>query len=178
MSKQVFIQATAVGRDISTLDIYHTSITGSNLLASNVPKADLQTGLYYIVDDDVTNFFTSCNDGGECQDSTGSLSISTYSPNIRYFNVHSTDIEATVEITYPVADGPTTGSLSQTVDFRVYPTFAINADASPAYPRLSTFTGWYDAASSGNLISTSNPLTITQNTFTGSRGDEFYAIFS
>ena len=181
MSKRVFIQATTVGRDITALDIYHTSITASNLLESNVAKDDLISGNYYIVDDNTTEFIAVCNDAGECQDQTGSLSISTFSPSIRFFDVYSTDPTATVEITYPIADGPipsTSGSLSQTVDFRTYPSFIIQADASPAYPDLTGFAGWYDAPSSGNLLSTNNPLTISQNSFTGSRGDNFYAVFS
>ena len=178
MSKRVFINGVTIGRDVSLVDIYHTSITGSNLLASSVSKDTLLSGSSFIVDDDVVEFIVVCSDGDVCQDETGSISLTTYNPNIRYFNVGSTDTEATVEITYPVVDGPTTGSLTQIVDFKTYSSFIIEADTVPAYPRLTGFSGWYDAPTSGNLISTNNPLTITQTTFTGSRGDEFYAYFS
>ena len=181
MSKRVFIQATTVGRDVSAVDLYHTAITASNLLDSNVSKANLLSGSYYIVDDSVTDFFAICNDAGECQDQTGSLSIGTFNPSIRFFDVHSTDNAGDVAILYPVAAGPNnalSGSLTQQVDFRTYPSFIIEADASPGYPVISTFVGWYDAPSSGNLLSTANPLTITQNAFTSSRGDNFYAVFS
>lgn len=178
MSKRVFIKATTIGRDISALDVYHTSITASNLLESNVLKADLISGSYYVVDDNVTEFIAVCNDEGECQDQSGSLTIAEYNLNIRYFDIHSTDSEATVQIVYPIADGPAIGTLTQEVDFRTYPSFIIQADASSAYPRLSGFAGWYDAPTSGNLLSTDNPLTITVNSFTGSRGDSFYAVFS
>ena len=178
MSKKVFINGVTIGRDVTSLDIYHTSVTASNLLTSSISKEDLLLGSSFIVDDDVNKFIAVCSDGDVCQDETGSITFSTYNPNIRFFNVHSTDTEATVEITYPVAAGPTTGSLAQTVDFRTYSSFIIEADTVPAYPRLTGFDGWYDAASSGNLISTDNPLTISQTSFTGSRGDEFYAIFS
>ena len=179
MSKRVFIQATVVGRDISALDIYHTAVTASNLIESNVTKDNLLSGSYYVVEDDINTFIASCNDAGECQAETGSLTISTFAPSIRRFDVTSTDEEATVAITYPVADGPTTGSLEQTVDFRDYATFVIQADPSPAYPRLSNFTGWYDKASSPHtLLSSDNPLTIGLTTLTGSRGDNFFAVFS
>jgi len=178
MSKRVFIRATTIGRDITALDVYHTSITASNLLDSGVPKADLLSGSYYIVDDNITEFIAVCNDEGECQDQSGSLSIASFNINIRYFDIHSTDSEGTVQIVYPIADGPSVGTLTQEVDFRTYSSFVIQADASTAYPRLSGFSGWYDAPTSGNLISTNNPLTITSNTFTGSRGDSFYAVFS
>ena len=179
MSKRVFIQATVVGRDITALDIFHTAVTASNLIESNVSKADLLSGSYYVVDDNITHFIASCNDAGECQAETGSLSISTFSPSIRRFDVTSTDAEATVAITYPISAGPTTGSLEQIVDFRTYATFVIEANASPAYPRLSGFTGWDDKASAPHtLISSDNPLTIAESTFTGSRGDNFFAVFS
>lgn len=178
MSKRVFINATTVGRDVSSLDLYHTSITASNLITSSISKDDLLSGSTYTVDDNITEFIAVCSDGDICQGETGSLTITPYNPNIRYFDIHSTDDEATVEITYPVQAGPSTGTLSQTVDFRTYPSFIIEADAVPAYPEISTFVGWYDAPSSGNLISTNNPLTITQTSFTSSRGDNFYAIFS
>jgi len=179
MSKRVFIQATTIGRDITTLDLFHTAVTASNLIESNIPKADLLSGSYYVVDDNITQFIASCNDSGECQAETGSITFGSFSPSIRRFDVASTDAEATVSITYPVAAGPTTGSLEQVVDFREYATFVIQADASPAYPRLSEFTGWYDKASEPHtLISNNNPLTIGLTSFTGSRGDNFFAVFS
>ena len=179
MSKKVFLQASTIGRDISTLDIFHTAVTASNLIESSVPKDDLLSGSYYVVDDNINHFIASCNDSGECQDSTGSITFESFSPSIRRFDVTSTDTEATVAITYPVAAGPTTGSLEQVVDFRQYATFVIQADASPAYPRLSEFTGWYDKASTPHtLISNDNPLTIGLTSFTGSRGDNFFAVFS
>jgi hypothetical protein len=179
MSKRVFIQATTVGRDINALDIFHTAVTASNLIESNVSKADLISGRYYIVDDNINTFIASCNDAGECQAETGSVTFSTFSPSIRRFDVTSTDAEATVAITYPISAGPTTGSLEQIVDFRTYASFVIQADPSPAYPRLSAFTGWYDKASAPHtLISNDNPLTIAESTFTGSRGDNFFAVFS
>ena len=178
MSKQIFIKASVLGRDVNTLNIYHTTASAANLITSSISRADLISGSNFIVDDNVTDIIAVCNDGGDCQDSTGSLEITQFTRARRYFNVHSTDVDATVSITYPVADGPTTGSLTQTVNFSVYTNFTIEADATPGYPRISSFTGWYDSETGGNLISTNNPLTITQNTFTGSRGDEFFARFS
>lgn len=178
MSKRIFVKASILGRDVSSVDIYHTSASAVNLISSSVDRHTLLSGSYYEVDDEVTDIIAVCGDGGECQNESGSLEITQFSRTRRYFNVHSTDVDGTVSITYPVAAGPTTGTLNQTVNYSVYSNFTIEADATPGYPRISGFSGWYDSETGGNLISTNNPLTITVNAFTGSRGDEFYARFS
>ena len=178
MSKTVFIQASTLGRDINSVDLYHTSISSGSKIATAVSSSAIRSGSSYQVPDTAVTFLAVCNDGGECQLSSGSITISAYNRNIRYFNIHNTYGSATVEITYPVAAGPSTGSITQSVDFREYSYITIQADPSPEYPNITTFDGWYDASSSGNLIATNNPLSITQTAYTGSKGDEFYAIFS
>lgn len=178
MSKLVKLTGIQVGGDINTVDIYHTSISPSNLISSSVSASLLtSTGITFEVEDNITTFLAFVS-GGVCFGTSGSVTASVYNRNTRFFNIHSTDDAATVSIVYPTADGPTTGTLTQTVNFNTYSTFVISADATPGYPDVTSFDGWYDSATGGNLISTNNPLTITVNSFTGSRGDEFYAYFS
>lgn len=178
MSKVVTISLSQVGGDISTVDIYHTSITGSNLLASNVSASILtSTGVNLTVEDSVDTFFALVNDGGACDLTTGSFSSSFFRPYVRYFHVEAVGSSgATVEISYPTLLGPTTGSLDLEVDFRNYSYVTITADETPGYPVVSTFDGWYTQASGGTLHSLDSTLTITLGTYTTS--DSFYARYS
>jgi len=175
MPKSILIsESGSLGFDLTVLEIYHTSITASNLIAT-ISASDLTGSNNLQIDnlpDSYSTFFAKCT-SGPCQNTTASLTVvGSASPSTRYFDVHSTSTTSTVSITFPVAAGPTTGSLSQTVSFIDFALFTIQANA--AYPE--TFAGWYDSATGGSLWTASNPLSITNTTFTGS--DQFYARFS
>lgn len=178
MPKILRVKLPQVGGDISTVSIYHTAITGSNLIAENVSASLLTgSGIEYTVDDDITTIFAQVEDGGDCQLTTGSDTSTLWGHQVRYFEVYAVgSSDATVEITSPVTLGPTTSEVSASVDFRDHSTAVFTADASPGYPDVSTFDGWYTAETGGELHSTNNPITVTLTTFTGS--DAFYARFS
>ena len=175
MSKTIRIKANTAGGDISTVNLYHTSIIPANLLATDVTVGTLTgSGVLVTVDDDVTTFLTQVTDAGLCNAETSSLSSDYLEPNKRYFQViNSGSIGNTVQINYPTATDPTTSSVSQTVDFQNYASFVILGTYS--YPDYTSFEGWYDTEHGGTLISTNNPLTVTRDTFT--QGDKFYARF-
>lgn len=178
MAKILNVTLPQVGGDITTVDIYHTAITASNLIQANVSASLLSgSGKNFTVDDSITTLFAQVNDGGECQLTTGSDTSTLWGHQIRYLEVYSVgSSDATVEITSPITLGPTTTAISSSIDFRDYSTVVLTADASPGYPEVSGFDGWYTAETGGTLHGTDNPITITLNTFTGS--DEFYARFS
>ena len=171
MSKKVTLTATDLGDDIGLIDIYHTIITGSNLLTGSVPGSQLlTTGYEFIVDDSVTVFIAQASDGA-CLNATGSISVTGEDQTVRYFRVYS-DGNGTVEQTAPQSKGPTTTSFSSSVDYAVHSLFTIEATATYPY----TFDGWYNNSSGDILLSTNNPLSIGQNDFTSY--NNFYAIFS
>lgn len=170
MSRSITINATQLGTDLSLMDFYHTEVTGSNLLTSSITTAQLTEGITLTAPDDATLFIAQCNTG-KCRGVTGSVEVPLYSQSTRYFTVNS-DGFGTVSITAPISAGPSTTTLSQNVNFNIYPLFTITA--APVYPY--TFQGWYTAASGGTLISTNATLSVTLDTFTDT--DDFYAIFS
>ena len=172
MSRKIRLTGINFGPDVTEMEIYHTSTASLNLITESVTQDLFDPYLDLTVEDEYTTLIIRCSEG-ECLGRTGSVDIS-YDRNVRYFTVTSDNGGAggTVEITTPVADGPTSGSLSQTVDFRTFPTFVIEATANYG----ATFDGWYDELTAGTLVSIDNPLTIEQTTFTGS--DDFYAYFS
>ena len=171
MSKKVTLTATDVGSDIGLINIYHTIVTGSNLLTGSVPGSQLlTTGYEFIVDDSVNLFIAQAADGA-CLNFTGSISVTGEDLTTRFFRVYS-DGNGTVEQTAPVSKGPTTTSFSSSVDYTVHSLFTI--EATETYPY--SFDGWYDAPTAGALISTNNPLSVGLTDF--SSENEFYAYFS
>ena len=177
MPKQIRLTGVQVGGDISTVDLYHTSITGSNLITANLSSSLLASpGIVVTVPDTATVFYAKCNDGGFCQDTTGSITASVYSPVTRYFTVNTSgsDGSGTVQINYPIAAGPSSTTLVQSVNFNDYPIFTIQAN-SATYPN-DQFQGWYYSPSSSTPFSVSPTLSVTLNTYTDS--DDFYAFFT
>jgi hypothetical protein len=175
--KKVRIQATDLGEDILTLDVYHTAITGSNLLSGSVSKAQMLAGIDVFVDDNVTTFIAQSTAGpGPCHPASGSITVAPYNPNVRFFEVGLAHPGGTVQQISPFSGPATAAGFSQSVDYRIYTTFTIQANAT--YPW--TFQGWYtgSGASAGSLISTSNPLSITLNQYTASLEDSIFAGFS
>jgi len=174
MSRKIKLTATNVGGDLTTVDIYQISSSIEYLLTSSV-SADslLGDGFEFIISESADLIVVRSNDG-VCLNQTSSVAVS-YPQTKRFFDVYS-DGDGSVQINSPVTAGPTSGSapLQQTVDFAVYSTFVI--EGTPTYP--NSFDGWYNGpeGSGAGLISTDNPLTITQTTFTGS--DAFYGYFS
>ena len=172
MAKTIRISASEVGADVTFIDIYHTEITGSNLITGSITREGLLNGLDLIVEDGITQFFAQASGSTLCFPNSGSIYAEPYVQGTRYFKFF-TEGTGTVEETYPFAVGPT-GSFTQTVNFNIYP--QISVQASAVYP--IEFDGWYDAATGGSLLTTDNPITITQFAYTGSYLDRFYARFS
>lgn len=177
MSKSIRISETgSLGFDLTLLEIYHTSVTASNLIGS--VSASALTGSAGIVfdniSDDYTTFYAKCV-SGPCSGTTASLAvIGKAKTAVRRFTVGSTSTTSEVSIVTPTAAGPGASpeTFEQSVNFNDHSSFNIQATAT--YPE--EFDGWYDAVDSGTLWSTSSNLSITLNTFTGS--DDFYAYFS
>ena len=80
MPKVVRIQATEIGADVSFVSLYHTEVSGSNLISSSLTADDLATGFLINVPDSITEFYLRAEDG-VCFDKTGSASVTPYSPN-------------------------------------------------------------------------------------------------
>lgn len=179
MPKSVRLYANSVGSDIVSMSLYHTAVNSSNLLASGVSPATLTgSGVNVTVADDVTSFYATVTDTGSCFATTSSIFQSTLlQPNKRYFNIINSGSTGpnTVSIISPTAAGPSTSSLEQTVNFIDHSSLICRADFS--YPDFTAFKGWFssEVSSSATFLSSDNPLTITQTTFTGS--DSFYAHF-
>ena len=60
-NRQVTLTGTTVGTSISVLNIYHTSVSGGNLIASGVTRNELLSG-YTFVDDDSHNVYIVLSD--------------------------------------------------------------------------------------------------------------------
>lgn len=175
--KRVRIQATDLGEDIENLDIYHTAVTGSNLLSGSISKVLLLSGIDVDVPDSATLFIAQATPGsGPCHPASGSFTVTPYDPSVRFFEIGLAQPGGTVQQISPFSGPATSVGFSQSVDYRVYTNLTVQANAT--YPW--TFVGWYtgSAASAGSLVSTSNPLTITQYQFTGSLQDSFFAGFT
>ena len=176
MSKLVNLTATTLGTDVSTVSIYHTSVTASNLISSSISKNLLTgSGINFEVADNITTFFAYA-DSGSCLGFSGSVTASVYSPNTRYLSFltsGSVDEGASIDMTSPFTIGPTTSSFTASVNFLTYASTTIDAN-SGTYPQ-DTFQGWYYSATSSNAFFTGSTLTLTKTTFTGS--DAIYAYF-
>jgi len=171
--KKIKLTATSVGGELTTVNIYHTSASAENLITASVQASKLLTpGFDLIVSESVGTIIVQGDVGTVCNNITSSVVVA-FPQTKRYFDVYS-DGTGTVQINAPTSAGPTIGSLAQTVDFAIYSTFVIEGTAPYGY----TFDGWYNGpeGSGAGLLSTDNPLTITQTTYTGS--DAFYGHFS
>ena len=176
MSKIVKIVATELGADIQSVDIYHTSITASNLISSSVTASVITTtGVTFEVEDNVTEFLAFCS-GGACFGTSGSISVSVYSPTTRHFHIitSGSDEGGSVSMTYPYTIGPTTSSFTASVNYSLYTTATIVATGQ-TYPD-DQFRGWYYSTNRNTPFSTSATLTLTDSTYTTS--DTIYAFFS
>ena len=176
MSKLVKLTATTLGSDVSTVSIYHTSVTASNLISSSIDKNLLTgSGITFEVADNITTFYAYA-DSGSCVGFSGSVTASAYSPNTRYFEFFtsgSVDEGGSIDMTSPFTIGPTTSSFTANVNFLTYASTTIDAN-SGTYPQ-DTFQGWYYSATSSTPFFTGSTLTLTNTTFTGS--DDIYAYF-
>ena len=175
--KTVRIRNTVDSADMLTLNIYHTAITGSNLLTSSVSSsgvftgADLYKGLEFQVEDDVQDFYirnlTRCVN-------IGSGSLGTLSNNVFFYTfgvgsgtgtLRTNGLSSTDQQIYSTP-------VTKRHNFATHPSFTV--DAIPTYP--AEFVAWYsNSALTGSAISTDDPLTFTSGSFSGSL--EFYAKF-
>jgi hypothetical protein len=174
MSRQYRINGLQLGEDIENIALYHTEVTGSNLIYASVTGSLFETsGVVVEVDDNVTKIIARCLDGG-CQGRTGSLDITPYQPGTRYFTVIS-DGQGYVSATLPEVIANTSSSLYTGVNYNVDSLFVIQA--TDFYPY--NFEGWYnDVSGSGTLLSTDNTLSIGENDYTASlTDDKIYAYF-
>ena len=175
MSKRVRLYANTVGGDIASMSLYHTTIAESNKLAENISPETLQNeGVTVTVPDGVNTFWSKVTDSGSCNNVTSSFTNTLFNPSKRYFTVaNSGSLTNTVQINSPIAAGPTTSSVSQTVDYDNVSSMIIQANF--VYPDYTAFNGWFTQETGGTLISTDNPLTVTRTTHTSS--DNFWARF-
>ena len=175
MGKLIKLVGTELGGDIDTLDIYHTSITPSNLISASVSASVFtSSGVTFEVDDSVTDFYAFVS-GGLCANSSGSITSSVYTLGTRYFtfNVSGSDHDVgTIEMLTPFSIGPTASLITASVNFNTYATATIEA-VGGTYPN-DVFQGWYYSGQS-TAFYTGSTLTLTLNTFTGS--DDIVAFF-
>lgn len=175
MPKLVKLNGTELGGDIEEVDIYHTSITPSNLISSSVNANDFSSsGVSFVVEDTVTTFLAFVS-GGLCFGTSGSVTASVYSPNTRYFefSISGSNIDtATIEMISPTAVAPTQNTFTASVNFLDYSSATVRANED-TYPN-DQFVGWYYKNTS-TQISSNSTLTLTLNTFTGS--DDIVAFF-
>ena len=175
MSKLVKLTGLQIGGDISTVDIYHTSILPGNLISASVSASLLTgSGVAFTVEDDVTTFLAFVS-GGLCFGTSGSITASVYSPNTRYFSfgISGSNLDvATIQMISPFSIGPTQTTFTSSVNFTDYASVTVNA-IEDGYPN-DEFVGWYYSGSS-TQVSASPTLTVTLNTLTAS--DDFVAFF-
>ena len=176
MPKVVKLTAQEIGGDISTVEIFHTAITASNLVSSSVSASILTgSGVTFVVDDSVTDFYAYVS-GGLCLGTTGSITASVYSPSTRYltFETSGSDEGGSIEMTSPFTIAATTSSFTASVNYNLYSLATVTAN-SATYPD-DQFRGWYYSDTSSAAFATGSTLTLTLSTFTGS--DHIYAFFS
>jgi hypothetical protein len=178
--KTIKIQNTVNSADMHELQIYHTFITGSNLLSSSVSQSgiftgeDLFKGLEFQVEDEVTQFFiknlTLCTN-------VGSGSLTENSNVVEYYYIDPVS-DGSVQIT---GESTSTRAIGTTVrqNFSLVPTLTL--EALPTYPY--DFAAWYSNPQfTGSALSTDNPVTITSGSFGGKTswyvqkqlGDNYY----
>lgn len=169
--KTVRLQNTVNSADMLTLKIYHTSITGSNLLTSSISSSgiftgqDLFDGLTFQVEDEVSQFFIEnlnlCTNIG-----SGSL---TENSNVIQFLTFGAGGNGSLEIVGSETR-TTTSTVTVRQNYSVNPTITITASGN--YPYV--FDEWYsNSAYTGSVVSDDNPLTLAS----GSKGGltTFYA---
>ena len=175
MAKVIRLNTTSIGGDIENVDIYHTTITGSNLISASVSSSLLTgSGITFVVEDNVNTFWAYVS-GGLCAATTSSITASTYSPNTRYFTIYTSgsDEGGSVEMIYPSTIAATTSSFTSSVNFIDFAYATIQAN-EVTYPN-DQFQGWYYSNDRASAFSVSPTLTLTNSTFTGS--DVIYAYF-
>ena len=171
MSKRITLNQTFLGSDLTVLDFYHTSVTASNLITSSISASYfVSNSLTLDVPDSATLFIAQCT-SGDCLGQTGSLSLPNITTNTVIYNFIS-DGNGTVEITAPSTETATDSSIEYGIDYTIHTTLV--AEATATYPY--SFDGWYDAASSGTLLSSDTTLTIISGSFDSN--SDFYALFS
>lgn len=175
MSKVIRIKETgSLGFDLSAIEIYHTSITASNLLTTVTASIfdDPEGILVTDIPDDYTTFFGKCI-SGPCNGTTQSLAvISNAQPSTIYYQVYAGGSLSSVSAITPVTVPSTTGSFIEGINFNDVPLFTISA--SPVDTEI--FDGWYTQESGGTQLSTNSSLSITEGDFPGTT--ELYAQFS
>ena len=78
-NRQVTLTGTTVGTNISVLSIYHTSVSGGNLIASGVTRNELLSG-YTFVDDDSHNVYIVVSDSPCSSEDTVNFTGATPTP--------------------------------------------------------------------------------------------------
>ena len=163
--KTVRLQNTVNSADMLTLKIYHTSITGSNLLTSSISSSgiftgqDLFDGLTFQVEDEVSQFFIEnlslCTNIG-----SGSL---TENSNVIEFLTFGAGGNGSLEIVGSQTR-TTTSTITVRQNYSVNPTITITASGN--YPYV--FDEWYsNSAYTGSVVSDDNPLTLASGSKQG-----------
>ena len=178
--KTVRLKNTVNSADMNILRIYHTAITGSNLLTSSVSQSgdftgeDLFKGLDFQVEDDVAQFFieniTRCTN-------IGSGSLNENSNVVEFYTINAGDY-GSVSIQGSVSRTTST-EVTVRQNFSTDPALTLEVTAQYPYE----FGGFWDNEQlSGNPLSTSNPTTIYSGSFNSTTtlyvgyqlGDNYY----
>ena len=181
MPKTINLQGTDLGTDITEMNIYHTEITGSNLLRAAVRRDELLSGInLHNVPDSATTFLIDCT-SGKCTGTSGSISVAAFSPETQYFTLHLIDgdsgyygsVDTLASTQNPYEFSITSGSVDRAIPWSTVSSYTITA--TPAYPR--TFVGYFrnpqGSYANGGVIQTGATLTLSS----GSYQDDIYAVF-
>lgn len=186
MARVYKIYAEELGGDIQTVDIYHTSITASNLIQAAVTASVLTegSGLEVQVPDAVTTFLAYVSSSEDlCYLKSGSLTVTPTVKGVRYFDVEAWGDGEVGSISIPST--PQTSSYSQAIDYRT-PGNYMTIKATCVYPTVVEGF-YYDTPpfTEENLISVGSGdpqekfLTIsTLDAYTGSKDDKIFVKFS
>ena len=177
--KTVRIKNTVNSADMLQLKIYHTAITGSNLLTSSVSQSgiftgqDLFDGLDFQVQDDISQFFieniTLCTNigSGSLTENSNAVDFLTFGPG----SYGSISVNGTV-----VRSFSTENTIRQ--NYSTHPSLTVTVTGNYPYE----FGGWFtNSALTGSLVSNTNPLTLTSGSYENSTwyvrwqlGDNYY----
>jgi len=175
MPRRVVLTAGFVGGDVTNVDLFHTTGSTQNRLAQKVAVGSLLSGVEVDAPDSATHFFARVI-GGVCALVTGSLDIDNNDVTKRFFTFKSADQDGNLanpdNASYVVGDPlfseglgsfgyDSDATLAVAKNYEEYGQITITA--SPVYP--NSFIGFY---SGSTLLSSTSPLVITVNDYTGS----------
>lgn len=168
--RQITLSGITVGLDISTVDIYHTSVSPPNLIASGVTKSQLLSG-YSFYDDDTHNTYVLESDD-PCGVQT-TVTIGTPSQTPTSTSTQTPTITATITSTPGLS--PTT-TPTNTVTSTITPTPDSSPTTTPTTTNTLTPTNTVTPTSSPQP-STFNIKSSVDSTLSPISGTVWYSIY-